>query len=113
MISTALNRLEAPPSSGIFPKREGALGVETSSRVNADKNHDRPRQSRNRGDFVIAVTAVVLAFVRVWRERHRSRHELAVMSERDLLDIGICRSDIANEVDKPFWLSSSAADAVR
>ncbi len=70
-------------------------------------------QSRNAGIFVLAVIAVVLAFVRVWLQRGRARHELAVMSERSLQDIGICRSDIANEIDKPFWRSSAAADAVR
>jgi uncharacterized protein YjiS (DUF1127 family) len=69
--------------------------------------------SSGRGSFVLAVIAVVLAFILVWRERRRGRRELAVMSERELLDIGIYRSDIANEIDKPFWRSFTAADAVR
>jgi uncharacterized protein YjiS (DUF1127 family) len=39
----------------------------------------------------------------VWRQRYRSRHELARWSDRDLHDIGRSWSDIAEEVDKPFW----------
>jgi uncharacterized protein YjiS (DUF1127 family) len=33
------------------------------------------------------------------------RRQLAVMSERELQDIGTCRTEIADEVGKPFWLS--------
>jgi uncharacterized protein YjiS (DUF1127 family) len=39
----------------------------------------------------------------VWRERVRSRRELAQWSDRDLHDVGISRSDIVNEAEKPFW----------
>jgi uncharacterized protein YjiS (DUF1127 family) len=39
----------------------------------------------------------------VWRQRYQSRHELARWSDRDLHDIGRSWSDIAEEVDKPFW----------
>ena len=39
----------------------------------------------------------------VWRDRRRSRHELAQWSERDLHDIGLSWSDIAHEAEKPFW----------
>ena len=101
MISTALDRLEAPPSSGHFPKRENSPQVETLSRVGANKSLDRP--PRNLEDSVLAVIEVVLAFVRVWRERRRTRRQLAEMSDRELLDIGICRSEIAFEIGKPFW----------
>ena len=41
--------------------------------------------------------------VQLWRERYRTRHELATWSERDLHDLGLSRSDIADEIDKPFW----------
>jgi uncharacterized protein YjiS (DUF1127 family) len=40
---------------------------------------------------------------RVWRERRESRRELAQWTERDLHDVGLSRSDIAFEADKPFW----------
>jgi uncharacterized protein YjiS (DUF1127 family) len=50
----------------------------------------------------------MLAFVRVWRERRRTRRELAAMSERELRDIGIYWSDIASEIGKPFWRAFEA-----
>jgi uncharacterized protein YjiS (DUF1127 family) len=39
----------------------------------------------------------------VWRERQRLRGELAGWSDRDLHDIGLSRSDIFYETEKPFW----------
>jgi uncharacterized protein YjiS (DUF1127 family) len=36
--------------------------------------------------------------------RSRVRRQLAVMSERELQDMGTCRAEIADEVGKPFWL---------
>ncbi len=38
-----------------------------------------------------------------WRRRARGRAALAQMSDRDLLDIGITRADVARESAKPFW----------
>jgi uncharacterized protein YjiS (DUF1127 family) len=38
-----------------------------------------------------------------WRDRVRQRRELAQWSDRDLHDVGLSRSDIAYEADKPFW----------
>ena len=39
----------------------------------------------------------------LWRQRYAARHELARWSDRDLHDIGVSRSDVIYEVDKPFW----------
>lgn len=39
----------------------------------------------------------------IWRHRYQSRRELARWSDRDLHDIGLSRTDIADETDKPFW----------
>lgn len=39
----------------------------------------------------------------VWKQRYRSRQELARWTERDLHDIGVSWSSIAEEVNKPFW----------
>lgn len=41
--------------------------------------------------------------IHVWRQRYRSRKELANWSERELHDVGVSSSDIAYEIDKPFW----------
>jgi uncharacterized protein YjiS (DUF1127 family) len=40
---------------------------------------------------------------RRWHHRYRIRHDLALWSERELRDIGLSRSDIACEIEKPFW----------
>ena len=39
----------------------------------------------------------------MWRERYRTRQELAHWSDRDLHDVGISWSDIVHEAEKPFW----------
>jgi uncharacterized protein YjiS (DUF1127 family) len=39
----------------------------------------------------------------VWRERYRMRQELAHWTERDLHDIGMSPSEVAFELEKPFW----------
>ena len=39
----------------------------------------------------------------VWRQRRLQRRELTRWTERDLHDVGLSWSDIANEADKPFW----------
>ena len=40
---------------------------------------------------------------RLWRQRARERDELARMDERTLHDIGLSRSAIYAELQKPFW----------
>ncbi len=44
-----------------------------------------------------------LGTFRIWQERTRARRELAHWGERDLHDIGVSWSDVAAEVNKPFW----------
>ena len=39
----------------------------------------------------------------MWHDRYTMRRELAQLSEQDLHDIGRSWSDIADEIDKPFW----------
>jgi uncharacterized protein YjiS (DUF1127 family) len=39
----------------------------------------------------------------IWRNRQRQRRELAQWTERDLHDVGLSRSDIVHEAEKPFW----------
>jgi uncharacterized protein YjiS (DUF1127 family) len=38
-----------------------------------------------------------------WRQRQIQRRQLAELSARDLHDVGLSWSDIANEAEKPFW----------
>jgi uncharacterized protein YjiS (DUF1127 family) len=47
--------------------------------------------------------ALAGAVLHTWRERQRTRRELARFSERDLHDVGLSWSDVAYEIDKPFW----------
>lgn len=39
----------------------------------------------------------------VWRQRQIQRRELSQWTDRDLHDVGLSRSDIAFESEKPFW----------
>jgi len=38
-----------------------------------------------------------------WRQRARSRRELAQLDARSIRDLGLSASDINFEVNKPFW----------
>ena len=38
-----------------------------------------------------------------WWHPVRSRHELERLDERDLADMGMTRTDVFNEIEKPFW----------
>ena len=38
-----------------------------------------------------------------WRETRRQRQHLAALDDRMLRDIGLSRSDVQVEVEKPFW----------
>ncbi len=49
------------------------------------------------------IRASVGATLHLWRQRDRDRQELARWTESDLHDIGVSRSDIAHELEKPFW----------
>ena len=39
----------------------------------------------------------------VWRQRYQTRRELSQWTDRDLHDVGLTHSDVAYEVEKPFW----------
>ena len=49
------------------------------------------------------LVATVPHLVAEWRRRARSRAELARMSDHDLRDIGITRTEVAHELAKPIW----------
>ncbi len=52
---------------------------------------------------VTGVWADVAETLRLWRQRYRTRQELARWTDRDLHDVGVSRSDITYEAEKPFW----------
>jgi len=45
----------------------------------------------------------ILQILWTWQVRATQRAELARFSDRELQDIGLSHSMIANEIDKPFW----------
>ena len=49
------------------------------------------------------ILALILETLHVWQERRHQRAELAQWNERDLHDVGLSRSDIIFEAEKPFW----------
>jgi len=61
--------------------------------------HDRIAAVR----LIVAIMRAALVIVQNWRERHRVRRKLAVMTERELMDIRTCWSEISDEVNRPFW----------
>lgn len=45
----------------------------------------------------------VLALLRLWRRRARTRRHLAELDSTRLADIGLCEIERRNECAKPFW----------
>ena len=52
---------------------------------------------------VLGVLSQLSETLHTWRQRYRTRRELAQWTERDLHDVGLTRADIAYETEKPFW----------
>ena len=52
---------------------------------------------------VTGVWANLAETLHTWRQRYRTRQELAQWTDRDLHDVGLSRSDIVHETEKPFW----------
>ena len=65
--------------------------------------HRRRRPSRNLRRSTLAGIGGIVTRVRLWRNRSRIRRQLAVMSARELQDIGTCWAEISDEAGKPFW----------
>jgi uncharacterized protein YjiS (DUF1127 family) len=49
------------------------------------------------------VLAQLSELLHTWRQRYRIRQELAQWTDRDLHDVGLSKSDIIFEAEKPFW----------
>ncbi|WP_407177211.1 DUF1127 domain-containing protein [Bradyrhizobium sp. STM 3562] len=56
-----------------------------------------------RNHHVAGVWASLSDTFHLWRQRYRTRQELARWTDRDLHDVGVSWSDIAHEAEKPFW----------
>jgi uncharacterized protein YjiS (DUF1127 family) len=55
------------------------------------------------GEIVKRAATAVYAWLRQCRARAAERHALARLTERDLRDIGISRSEAESEAEKSFW----------
>jgi uncharacterized protein YjiS (DUF1127 family) len=55
--------------------------------------------------YVVAVPArpSLVATLRLWRPRSRTRRQLATLDTRELADVGLSRADQAQECAKRFW----------
>jgi len=65
----------------------------------------KPKRSRWSGVTGAArfMGARAAAILRTWRERERTRAALRWMSDVELRDLGLSRSQIIQELNKPFW----------
>jgi uncharacterized protein YjiS (DUF1127 family) len=52
---------------------------------------------------VAGIWASLAETFHTWRQRYRTRQELAQWTDRDLHDVGLSWGDIAREAEKPFW----------
>lgn len=57
------------------------------------------RSSSSRGSAILRVVAMIEMAV----ERRRSRHALLEMTDTQLKDIGLSRSEAFREANRPFW----------
>jgi uncharacterized protein YjiS (DUF1127 family) len=92
------------------PKRYKVSFVEGSDSADIGTNRllQEPQMSTYTHESMInhhgtGFFARLVETLQVWRERYRSRRELAQWSDRELHDIGISWSDVAHEAEKPFW----------
>jgi len=62
-----------------------------------------PRRAKNRHIAPFTAIRLIVAAIRRWRERTRSRQQLRELSDHVLRDIGLRRGDVGYEFPKPFW----------
>ncbi|HUA55057.1 MAG TPA: DUF1127 domain-containing protein [Candidatus Sulfotelmatobacter sp.] len=64
---------------------------------------DRSIVSSCRADAFFILVARVAALVATWQRRSRERAHLAAMTDRELRDAGLTRSEAMALSDRPFW----------
>ena len=62
-----------------------------------------PRRRYNPYTSLLLVISRIIAAIRLWRVRARSRQQLRALSDHLLEDIGLRREDVGYEFPKPFW----------
>jgi uncharacterized protein YjiS (DUF1127 family) len=92
------------------PKRYKVSFVEGLNRADIRFNRvlEEPKMSTYTHESMInhhepGILSQIGETLSVWRQRYRSRRELAQWSDRELHDVGISWSDVAHEAEKPFW----------
>jgi uncharacterized protein YjiS (DUF1127 family) len=68
-----------------------------------------PVQPQRRHGLFARLAAPIVARVQAWSVRERAVSELSAMSDRDLADIGLTRSDIPRVSDPDFIAERAAA----
>lgn len=64
---------------------------------------DRLQARRKSSAQPVALATRLCAIVLEWQRRARSRGELAMLTERELRDLGYSNCDVRAETEKWFW----------
>ena len=83
-------RTSASPSEG---------AASTALQATFMRSSGQSQAARLRGDAV----GEAIGTWSLWQARRRGRRQLAELSDQMLQDIGISRTDVEREYDKPFW----------
>jgi uncharacterized protein YjiS (DUF1127 family) len=73
-----------------------------SASLDVPLTHTR-RRAKNRHIARLTAIRMIVAAIRRWRERARSRQQLRELSDHILRDIGLRREDLRYEFPKPLW----------
>ncbi|WP_207460643.1 DUF1127 domain-containing protein [Azospirillum sp. SYSU D00513] len=91
-------------SQGIqsFASRAAAAGTPARPKTGAGSGTGRGT-GRGIGRGIGGALTALFDTLALWAERRRQRRDLEALPDHLLSDIGVSRSDAANEADKPFW----------
>jgi uncharacterized protein YjiS (DUF1127 family) len=78
---------------GIDPTRRLTM----SACIQNDLTHYHAKQPRG------GVWETIQRMARQWQRRSEERRSYALMSDRDMLDVGLSRFEIENELARRFW----------